>query len=206
MFTGIVTAIGTIANAQQHGDLRLRIECPFDPAEIAIGASIACSGVCLTVVDRGGTAGDAHFTVDVSSETVSRTATGMWEEGARLNLEPSLRVGDEIGGHIVTGHVDRVGKVVDWQPVGGSMEVVISAPAPLAPYIAEKGSITVDGVSLTVNSIEDKPDGTVLFTLNIIPHTEEVTTLGELRQGGQVNLEIDTLARYLHRMQMLKTD
>jgi len=206
MFTGIVTAIGTIDSVEQRGDMRLRIACPLDPADIAIGASIACSGVCLTAVDKGGTAGDAHFTVDVSQETVSRTARDMWREGARLNLEPSLRVGDEIGGHIVTGHVDAVGKVVDWQPVGGSMHVVIAAPPQLAPYIAEKGSITVDGVSLTVNAIEDRSDGSVHFTLNIIPHTEEVTTLGEIRQGGEVNLEIDTLARYLHRMQMLRAD
>lgn len=205
MFTGIVTAIGTIDHVEQRGDLRLRIACPFDPATIAIGASIACSGVCLTAVDKGGTAGDAHFTVDVSQETISRTAKQMWREGAQLNLEPSLRVGDEIGGHIVTGHVDAVGKVVDWQPVGGSMHVVIAAPPSLAPYIAEKGSITIDGVSLTVNAIDDRPDGSVHFHLNIIPHTEEVTTLGELRQGGEVNLEIDTLARYLHRMQMLRS-
>jgi len=204
MFTGIVTAIGTIDHVEQRGDLRLRITCPFDPANIAIGASIACSGVCLTAVDKGGMAGDAHFTVDVSQETVSRTAKQMWNEGAQLNLEPSLRVGDEIGGHIVTGHVDAVGKVVDWQPVGGSMHAVIAAPPNLAPYIAEKGSITIDGVSLTVNALEDRPDGSVHFHLNIIPHTEEVTTLGGMRQGGEVNLEIDTLARYLHRMQMLR--
>ncbi len=204
MFTGIVTAIGTITHIDQRGDLRLRIACPWDPADIAIGASIACSGVCLTVIDRGCAAEEAHFTVDVSRETVSRTAGGMWKKDARLNLERSLRVGDEIGGHIVTGHVDGVGRVVDWQPVGDSMHVVIAAPAALAPYIAEKGSITVDGVSLTVNAIADKPDGSVHFTLNIIPHTEDVTTLGEMRQGGEVNLEIDTLARYLHRMQMLR--
>lgn len=204
MFTGIITAIGTVSHVEQRGDLRLRIDCPYDPADIAIGASIACSGVCLTVVDRGGVAGDAHFTVDVSHETVSRTASGTWQQNARLNLERSLRVGDEIGGHIVTGHVDGVGRVVDWQPVGDSMVAVIAAPPALAPYIAEKGSITVDGVSLTVNAIADKPDGSVHFTLNIIPHTEDVTTLGEMRQGGEVNLEIDTLARYLHRMQMLR--
>ena len=203
MFTGIVTAIGTIENVEQRGDLRLRIACPLDPADIAIGASIACSGVCLTVVDKGGTAGDAHFSVDVSAETVSRTAKGQWREGKSINLEPSLRLGDELGGHIVTGHVDAVGKVDDWQPIGDSMHVVIAAPRALAPYIAEKGSITVDGVSLTVNSVEDTDDA-VRFTLNIIPHTEEMTTLGELGQGSEVNLEVDTLARYLHRMQMLR--
>ncbi len=204
MFTGIVTAIGSIQNVEHRADLRLRIACPFDPSDIAIGASIACSGVCLTAVDRGGTKGNAHFTVDVSAETVSRTARDMWKEGAELNLEPSLRIGDELGGHIVTGHVDAVGKVVDWQPVGESMRVVIEAPAALAPFIAEKGSITVDGVSLTVNSVEDLDSGAVQFALNIIPHTGEVTTLGALRQGGEVNLEVDTIARYLHRMQELR--
>lgn len=205
MFTGIVTAIGTIEDVEERGDLRIRIACPFDPATINIGASIACSGVCLTAIDKGGTKGDAHFTVDVSAETVSRTAKGMWREGRELNLEPSLRVGDEIGGHIVTGHVDAVGKVVDWQPVGDSMHVVVAAPPQLAPYIAEKGSITVNGVSLTVNSVEDMEDGKAHFTLNIIPHTEEVTTLGSLGQGDEVNLEVDTIARYLHRMQMLRS-
>lgn len=205
MFTGIITGIGTIEHAEQRGDLRLRIACPFDPADIAIGASIACSGVCLTAVDKGGSKGEAHFTVDVSAETVSRTAKNMWREGSNLNLEPSLRIGDELGGHIVTGHVDAVGKVVDWEPVGDSMHVVIEAPAALAPFIAEKGSITVDGVSLTVNRVEDREDGAVHFHLNIIPHTEEVTTLGELSQGSQVNLEVDTIARYLHRMQALRS-
>lgn len=204
MFTGIVTAIGTITHVEQRGDLRLRIACPFDPDDIAIGASIACSGVCLTAIDRGGSKGDAHFSVDISAETVSRTAKGMWSEGRELNLEPSLRLGDELGGHIVTGHVDAVGKVVDWQPVGDCEEVTVAAPAKLAPYIAEKGSICVDGVSLTVNSLEDRSDGSVRFLLNIIPHTAEATTLGGLSQGGEVNLEVDTIARYLHRMQMLR--
>ena len=204
MFTGITVAIGTVTEIEQRGDLRLTIACPFDPAAMAIGASIACSGVCLTVVDRGGEKGDAHFTVDVSSETVSRTARGMWSEGHELNLEPSLRIGDELGGHIVTGHVDAVGRVVDWQPVGDSEEVTIEAPAALAPFIAEKGSICVDGVSLTVNSVHDQPDGAVRFMLNIIPHTAEATTLGGLGQGAEVNLEVDAIARYLHRMQMLR--
>ena len=205
MFTGIVTAIGTIESVEERGDLRLRIACPFDPDTIAIGASIACSGVCLTAVEKGGTKGEAYFDVDVSGETVSRTAKGMWREGREINLEPSLRVGDELGGHIVTGHVDAVGKVVDWQPVGASTSVVISAPKELAPYIAEKGSIAVNGVSLTVNGVEDQPDGEAHFSLNIIPHTSEVTTLGSLGQGDEVNLEIDTIARYLHRMQALRS-
>lgn len=204
MFTGIVTAIGTVASVEQRGDLRLRIDCPWDPARIAIGASIACAGVCLTVVEKGGAPGDAWFAVDVSAETVSRTAAAAWREGARINLEPSLKVGDELGGHIVSGHVDAVGTVADWEPEGDSMRVSINAPRDLAPFIATKGSITVDGVSLTVNAVRDREDGSVVFGLNIIPHTAEVTTLGELAQGSAVNLEIDTVARYLQRMESLR--
>jgi riboflavin synthase len=203
MFTGIVTAIGTIASAQQRGDMRLRITAPLDPARIDIGASIACSGVCLTVVERGGTAGDAWFEVDVSGETISRTVAAMWQEGAKLNLEPSLRLGDELGGHIVTGHVDSVGEVVLVRQEGGSWKIAIRARAEMAPFIAEKGSITVNGVSLTVNDVRDRADGMCDFLLNIIPHTAEVTTLGELAVGDTVNLEIDVLARYLKRMQSL---
>ncbi|MDP2129787.1 MAG: riboflavin synthase [Erythrobacter sp.] len=203
MFTGIVTAIGTIASAEQRGDLRLRITAPLDPARIDIGASIACSGVCLTVVERGGTAGDAWFDVDLSSESISRTVPGMWAVGARLNLEPSLRLGDELGGHIVTGHVDSVGRVVLARQDGGSWQVAIRARAEMAPFIAEKGSITVNGVSLTVNDVRDRDDGTCDFLLNIIPHTAAVTTLGQLAVDDKVNLEIDVLARYLKRMQSL---
>ncbi|MCU0949251.1 MAG: riboflavin synthase [Porphyrobacter sp.] len=203
MFTGIVTAIGTIAAAEQRGDLRLRITAPLDPARIDIGASIACSGVCLTVVERGGTAGDAWFDVDLSAESVSRTVPGMWNAGAVLNLEPSLRLGDELGGHIVTGHVDSVGEVVKVSQSGGSWQIAIRARADMSPFIAEKGSITVNGVSLTVNDVRDRPDGTCDFMLNIIPHTAAVTTLGTLEEGAKVNLEIDVLARYLKRMQSL---
>ncbi len=204
MFTGIVTAVGTIRAARQTGDLRAVIACPFDPATMAIGASIACSGVCLTVVDKGGIAGDAWFAVDISAESVSRTVPGRWEEGRMLNLEAALRLGDELGGHIVTGHVDGVGTVVGIEPVGDSRRFTIAAPRELAPYLAPKGSITVDGVSLTVNEVADEPDGTCHFTLNIIPHTAEVTTIGTLREGDAVNLEIDVLARYLQRMQSLR--
>jgi riboflavin synthase len=203
MFTGIVTAIGTITSAEQRGDLRARIAAPLDPARIDIGASIACSGVCLTVVDRGGTAGDAWFDVDVSGETVSRTVAGMWEAGRRLNLEPSLRMGDELGGHIVTGHVDSIGEVVKVARAGGSWQIAVRARAEMAPFIAEKGSITVDGVSLTVNNVRDRTDGTCDFLLNVIPHTASVTTLGDLAESDMVNLEIDVLARYLKRMQGL---
>ena len=204
MFTGIVTAIGTIDKVEARGDLHVTIACPFDPAAMAIGASVACSGVCLTVVDRGGEPGAAWFAVDISAETVARTARGMWHEGRRINLEPSLKLGDEMGGHIVSGHVDGVGRLADWQPEGGSTRLTVRAPAELAPFIAPKGSITVDGVSLTVNEVTDRPDGTVDFGLNIIPHTAEVTTLGELAQGAEVNLEIDTVARYLKRLEALR--
>ncbi|MGE4304544.1 MAG: riboflavin synthase [Novosphingobium sp.] len=204
MFTGIVTAVGTIRETRKAGDLRLVVACPFDPAGIAMGASIACSGVCLTVVDRGGEAGNAWFAVDLSGESVARTVAGRWEVGNRLNLEPALKLGDELGGHIVTGHVDGVGKVVSVTPDGDSKRFVIAAPKDLAPYLAPKGSITVDGVSLTVNEVSDQPDGTCHFTLNIIPHTAEVTTIGALQAGDGVNLEIDVLARYLQRMQSLR--
>lgn len=204
MFTGIVTAIGTIREVRESGDLRITIACPFDPASIAIGASIACSGCCLTVVDKGGAAGDAWFAVDASAETVARTVASRWTEGTRLNLEPALKIGDELGGHIVTGHVDGVASVAAIEPVGNSKRFTFAASAELAPYLAPKGSITVDGVSLTVNDLADQPDGTCHFTVNVIPHTAEVTTLGELAEGDGVNLEIDVLARYLQRMQSLR--
>jgi riboflavin synthase len=204
MFTGIVTALGTIRETRQQGDLRAVIGCPFDPAVIAMGASIACSGVCLTVVDKGGHAGDAWFAVDISRETQARTVSGRWEIGTQLNLEPALRLGDELGGHIVTGHVDGVGTVLGVCPEGDSRRVGFAVSGDLAPYLAPKGSITVDGVSLTVNDVSDQADGACHFSVNIIPHTAEVTTLGALQQGDQVNLEIDVLARYLKRMQSLR--
>ena len=204
MFTGIVTAIGTIVEAHNTGDLHARIMCPLDPATITIGASIACSGVCLTVVDRGGTAGDAWFVVDISGETLACSVPAHWHIGAMLNLEPALKLGDELGGHIVTGHVDGMGTVVELGAVGESLRLGISAPHALAPFIAAKGSVTVDGVSLTVNTVADQNDGSCHFALNIIPHTAEVTTLGALVAGDGVNLEIDVLARYLQRMQSLR--
>lgn len=204
MFTGIVTAIGTIREVNERGDLRCVIACPYDPDAIAIGASIACSGVCLTVVERGGTAGDAWFAVDVSGETVSKTAQDQWRAGRRLNLEQALKLGDELGGHIVTGHVDAVGRIAVREEVGGSLHLAVTTPAEISPFIAAKGSVTVDGVSLTVNAVDDHADGTCTFHLNIIPHTAEVTTLGSLKAGDAVNLEIDVLARYLQRMEMLR--
>ena len=205
MFTGIVTAIGMIEQREERGDLHLRIACPFDPDKIAIGASIACSGVCLTVVERGGEAGNAWFAVDVSAETLSRTARHTWAEGAQINLEPSLKVGDELGGHIVSGHVDAVGTVAGKAAEGDSTRLTIEAPKDLAPFIASKGSIAIDGVSLTVNEVEDQPGGAVRFGVNLIPHTAEVTTLGTLAEGDEVNLEIDTVARYLKRLESLRS-
>jgi riboflavin synthase len=196
MFTGIVTDVGEVVSAEQRGDLRLRIRTGYDLSTIDLGASIACSGVCLTVVDKG----EDWFAVDVSAETVSRTAADMWKQGARLNLERSLRLGDELGGHIVTGHVDAVAEVVGVCPEGDSKRIGISVQRSLGPLIAAKGSITLDGVSLTVNEVRDAEDGSTHFAVNIIPHTAQNTTLGELAPGGQLNVEIDVLARYIDRM------
>jgi riboflavin synthase len=195
MFTGITTDIGTVRSAEQRGDLRLAIACSFDLATVELGASIACSGVCLTVVDKGGD----WFAVDVSSETRARTASDLWAEGARLNLERSLRVGDELGGHIVSGHVDGVAEVVGVCPEGGSIRLGLVAPPGLEQYLAPKGSITLDGVSLTVNEVRET-DGAAHFSVNIIPHTAEKTTLGDVAAGRQLNVEIDVIARYLERM------
>ena len=201
MFTGIITDIGTIRSREDRGDTRLVIGTAYDTGTIDLGASIACSGACLTVVDKGADADGHWFAIDASGETLARTAPGMWDKGRRLNLERALKIGDELGGHIVTGHVDAVGQIVSVTPVGDSIGLTVSAPAELAPHIAAKGSITVDGISLTVNEIADQPDGTAHFTLNIIPHTQEMTTLDEAAAGRPVNLEIDILARYLARMQ-----
>jgi riboflavin synthase len=199
MFTGIVTDVGTVRSAEQRGDLRLTIATAYDLDTIDLGASIACSGVCLTVVDKGTGGNDSWFAVDVSGETVSRTAADLWREGARLNLERSLRLGDELGGHIVTGHVDAVGEVVDARSEGDSVRIEVKVPQELGPMIASKGSIALDGVSLTVNTVEDAGDST-LFTVNIIPHTARETTLGEIAAGRQLNVEVDVLARYIERM------
>lgn len=201
MFTGIITDIGTIRMHEDRGDTRLVIGTAYDVDGIDLGASIACSGACLTVVDKGVDDGGNWFAIDASAETLARTAPGMWDAGRRLNLERALRVGDELGGHIVTGHVDAVGRIVAIEPVGDSIRVTVEAPASLAPHIAPKGSITLDGVSLTVNEVVDQTDGAAHFTLNIIPHTQAMTTLDEAAAGRPVNLEIDILARYLARMQ-----
>ncbi len=204
MFTGIITDIGTILAREDRGDTRLVIGTAYDTDTINLGASIACSGACLTVVDKGLDATGHWFAIDASGETLARTAPGMWDQGRRLNLERALKIGDELGGHIVTGHVDAVGTIVSVIPVGDSVGVTVSAPAELAPHIAAKGSITVDGISLTVNEVTDQPDGSAHFTLNIIPHTQEMTTLNEAAAGRPVNLEIDVLARYLARMQQVR--
>ena len=196
MFTGIITDVGTVRSAEQRGDLRLTIATGYDPATIDLGASIACSGVCLTVVDKGAD----WFAVDVSAETVSRSAGDHWREGARLNLERALRLGDELGGHLVTGHVDGVGEVLGIYPEGDSVRIGIRAPAAIARYIAEKGSVTLDGVSLTVNQVSQSADGSTDFAVNVIPHTSQHTTLGDLSAGDQLNVEIDLLARYIDRM------
>jgi riboflavin synthase len=192
MFTGIVTDIGTVVARETHGDTHFRIRTRYDTASIDIGASIACAGVCLTVVQKGAD----WFAVDVSAESLSRTTLGTWRDGSAINLERSLKVGDELGGHIVSGHVDGVGEVVATRSEGDSLRIDFRAPSNLAGFIAEKGSITVDGASLTVNGVED-----AVFGVNLIPHTQQVTTLGKLKAGDKVNLEIDVLARYVARLQ-----
>ena len=200
MFTGIVTDVGTVRKAEQRGDLRLEISTGYDLATVNLGASISCSGVCLTVVDKG----ENWFAVDVSGETVSCTAQGLWREGAQLNLERSLRLGDELGGHIVTGHVDAVATVAGVTPDGDSVRMALLIPSKLAPMIAAKGSIALDGVSLTVNQVEDAGAST-RFTINLIPHTAKETTFGNLATGRQLNVEVDVLARYVDRMLALRT-
>jgi riboflavin synthase len=198
MFTGIITDIGTVDAIEQKGDLRVRIGTRYDTQSIDLGASIACSGACLTVVDKG----PGWFAVDVSGETVARTASAVWAEGQNINLERALRVGDELGGHIVTGHVDGVGRIVSADRVGGSIALTVWVPNDLAGYLAAKGSVALDGISLTVNTVEDGPKGTVIG-LNIIPHTADMTTFATLEPGRALNIEIDVLARYLGRMEEL---
>ncbi len=193
MFTGIVTDIGRVRKVEQtERDRRYEIETSWETGGIELGASISHAGCCLTVTEKG----PGWFAVEVSNETLSKTTLGVWKAGDRGNLERAARLGDELGGHIVSGHVDGLGRVVSVTPEGGSHRIDIEAPAPLHRFIAPKGSITVDGVSLTVNAVEGRT-----FGLNIIPHTWEATTLGGLKPGDAVNLEIDMLARYLARWQ-----
>ncbi|HEV2082899.1 MAG TPA: riboflavin synthase [Brevundimonas sp.] len=193
MFTGIVTDVGRVrAVAQTERDRRYEIETVWDVSGIDLGASVSHAGCCLTVVEKG----QGWFAVEVSNETLSKTTLGGWVEGDRVNLERAARLGDEMGGHVVSGHVDGVGTVVAVSPEGGSHRVTFEAPEPLHRMIAPKGSITIDGVSLTVNEVEGRR-----FEVNLIPHTWDHTTLGGLKVGDRVNLEIDMLARYLARWQ-----
>ncbi len=191
MFTGIITDMGEIRSVEQRGDLRARIGTSYDMAGVDMGASIACDGVCLTVVGKG----LDWFDVDVSAETVSKTNLGTWDAGRKVNLERSLRVGDELGGHIVSGHVDGLAEVISVQDEGDSTRVTLRAPDALARFIAPKGSVALNGTSLTVNEVEG-PE----FGINFIPHTKDVTTWGRVAVGDMVNLEIDTLARYVARL------
>ncbi|MEO0667350.1 MAG: riboflavin synthase [Pseudomonadota bacterium] len=191
MFTGIITDIGTITNMVEEGDLRVRIGTGYDTSGIDMGASIASDGVCLTVVDLG----PDWYEVQVSAETVSKTNLSAWAVGKRLNLERALRVGDELGGHIVSGHVDGVAEVVSVVDEGDSTRVKLRAPEALARFVAPKGSVALNGTSLTVNEVEG-----AVFGINFIPHTKQVTTWGDVAVGDAVNLEIDTLARYVARL------
>ena len=200
MFTGIITDIGTLSAIEERADLRVTVQTGYDTAGIAIGASVANSGVCLTVVSK--TANSISF--DVSAETLRCTASGMWSQGARLNLERALKVGDELGGHIVTGHVDAVGQIAAITAEGDSKRFTFQMPASVAPYVAPKGSICLNGASLTVNEVSDDDLGH-WFTVNVIPHTAEWTTFGTAKAGDEVNIEIDVLARYLFRMNQLKS-
>ncbi len=201
MFTGIITDVGTIERVERRGDLRVVVTTRYDTASIDLGASIACSGVCLTVVDKG----SGWFAVDVSGETVSRTAQGQWTARRRLNLERAMKLGEEMGGHIVTGHIDGVGEITALSDDGDSKRVTIAAGPEIAPYVAAKGSITLDGISLTVNSVADK-GGRVEIGVNIIPHTAAVTTFDTLEIGRAVNIEIDILARYLQRLEHVRAN
>jgi len=191
MFTGIITDIGALRDVEQRGDLRARIGCGYDTNTIDLGASIACDGVCLTVVALG----DDWFDVDVSGETVSKTNLGTWAQGRRVNLERALKVGDELGGHIVSGHVDGLAEIVAMADEGDSTRVTLRAPEDLARFIASKGSVTLNGTSLTVNEVSGCD-----FGINFIPHTKQMTTWGDAAVGDMINLEIDTLARYVARL------
>ncbi|WP_410217969.1 riboflavin synthase [Paracoccus sp. (in: a-proteobacteria)] len=193
MFTGIITDIGVVRSVEMRGDMRARIGCGYDMAGVDLGASIACDGVCLTVIAKG----EDWFDVDISAETLSKTNIGAagWQMGQRLNLERALRVGDELGGHIVSGHVDGVARILSASREGDSLRLLFEAPAELARFIAPKGSVALNGTSLTVNEVEANR-----FGINLIPHTQQATTWGDAREGDAVNLEIDTMARYVARL------
>lgn len=193
MFTGIITDIGTVRAVEMRGDMRARIGCGYDMTTVDLGASIACDGVCLTVISKG----TDWFDVDISAETIAKTNIGAngWAVGKQLNLERALKVGDELGGHIVSGHVDGVARIVDMMTEGDSLRLAFEVPAQLARFVAQKGSVALNGTSLTVNEVSGNR-----FGVNLIPHTRQVTTWGEVAEGDAVNLEIDTLARYVARL------
>ncbi|MGV8995909.1 MAG: riboflavin synthase [Parvibaculaceae bacterium] len=204
MFTGIVSDVGRVRSVEKRGDTRFVIETIYEPDSMLLGASIACSGCCLTVVEKGRD-GDANwFAVDASAETLNCTVLGSWVAGTSINLERALKAGDELGGHIVSGHVDGVGSIVSITPDGDSQRFTFEAPEGLGQFIAAKGSVTLDGTSLTVNAVEDivtgSNSGATRFGVNIIPHTQTVTTWGHACVGQRINLEIDMLARYVARL------
>ena len=191
MFTGIITDLGTVRAVRQDGDTRFEFATNYNTDDIEIGASICCSGACMTVIEKG----NGWFAIEASAESLSKTTMGGWSEGTAVNLERALKVGDELGGHIVSGHVDGVGLVVSIATEGDSKRFTFEAPDALKQFIAPKGSVAIDGVSLTVNEV----DG-ARFGINVIPHTQQVTTFGSLTEGSAVNLEIDMLARYVARL------
>ena len=195
MFTGIITDIGRVAELEQRGDLRARIETAYDPETIDLGASIACEGVCLTVIEMGSGSGKNWFDVEISAETVSKTNLNTWAEGRPINLERALKVGDELGGQIVSGHVDGLAEVIKIADEGDSTRVTLRTPQDLAKFIAPKGSVALNGTSLTVNGVDNTD-----FDINFIPHTKQNTTWGHVKLGDKINLEIDTLARYVARL------
>ena len=191
MFTGIITDIGTIRSVTRAGDTRFEIVTSYDLATVALGASSACNGCCLTVIEKG----KDWFAIQASAETLSKTTLGQWTQGTRINLERALKIGDELGGHIVSGHVDGLGEILSITPEGGSQRFSFRVPDALARFIAPKGSVAIDGTSLTVNEVEGNK-----FGVNIIPHTQAVTTWGAMVEGQRVNIEIDMLARYVARL------
>jgi riboflavin synthase len=196
MFTGIISDIGEVLAIEPRGDTRLTIACGYDPEAIAIGASIACSGVCLTAIETGrGNDGRGWFAVEASAETLHRTTLGQWRPGTRLNLERPLKLGDELGGHIVSGHVDGLAEIVAIERQGDSRRFRFRVPPGLAPFIAPKGSVALDGISLTVNEVDDRA-----FGVNVIAHTLAVTAWGNAEPGQAVNVEVDMLARYVARL------
>ena len=206
MFTGIVTDLGRVRAIEERGDRRFVFATGYPAEALVLGASISCSGVCLTVVESGplpaaeGEGAGSWFAADVSAETLSKTTLGGWQEGMPVNFERALKVGDELGGHLVSGHVDGVARVLERRTEGDSQRFLFEAPAALSPFIAPKGSIALDGVSLTVNEVTDEAGGACRFGVNIVPHTAAVTSFGTLEAGGRVNLEIDLVARYLQRL------